>query len=293
MNVLRRIKPIIAQELPFACAAPAMLWVFLFLCVPVVMMIIMSLYAPDGTWWNMINFHRYKIFFDTPYVIILLRTIFLAGVTAFSCLFLGYPVAYYLAVCVQKWKPLLLFLLTLPFWTNFIIQVYAWFFLLEYNGLINMILLYFGIIDVPLNMAYTFGTVILVMIYCYFPYMVMPIYSTLQKLDKRLLEASMDLGATRWETFWRITFPLSLPGIKAGVLLVFVPAFGDFTVPSLVGGSRYFTIGSLIVYYFTVIREVAFGAALTCLSGFILLILSSIWHFCFITRTRRIRGENT
>lgn len=285
MNILSGIKQRLSSEISFAFTVPALLWVCIFLCIPLCMMIGISFYQPADVWWQTFTLFRYFVFFDFSYLVIILRTFALAAGTAFSCLFLGYPVAYYLAIHVRRWKAALLFLLTLPFWTNYIIQVYSWFFLLEYNGLINTILLKIGLINEPLNMAYSFGTVIFVMIYCYIPYMIMPLYSTLSKFDKRLLEASMDLGATRWETFRRITLPLSAPGIKAGVLLVFVPAFGDFAVPSLVGGSRYFTVGSLIVHYFTVIREPELGAALICLSGFILLLFSLIWNWFFRNKT--------
>lgn len=286
MKIIATLKERLTAEVSFACTVPALLWIILFLCVPFFMMVGTSFYQPSDQWWHSFTLSRYAVFLDVPYLFILLRTLFLAFGTAIICLFLGYPVAYYLAVHVRRWKGLLLFLLTLPFWTNSIIQVYSWFFLLEYNGLVNTLLLRLGFISQAINMAYTFATVFLVMVYCYIPYMIMPLYSTLSKLDKRLLEASMDLGATRWETFKRITLPLSAPGIKAGVLLVLVPAFGDFAVPSLVGGSRYFTIGSLIVHYFTVVRETELGAALVCFSGGILLLCAVFWNFFFYNNVR-------
>lgn len=290
MKFTPSFKTLVFRELPFALAMPALLWAIFFLCIPMVLMIIVSFYQPGEAWWECITISRYIAFFKWPYLIIMLRTLFFSGTTAFCCLLLGYPVAYYLAVVVKRWKSLLLFLLSLPFWINYIIQMYAWFFLLEYNGLINIVLLRLNIISEPLAMAYTTPAMIVVLIYCYLPYLVMPLYSALQKLDTRLLEASMDLGATRWETFKRITLPLSLPGIKAGVFLVFIPAFGDFTVPALIGGSRYFTIGSLIVHYFTVIRETSLGAALTCLSGVVLLICAGIWQY--FLRVRPINNYN-
>lgn len=279
-------KTIVLRELPFAFTMPALLWAILFLCVPLVLIIGISLYQSDQTsWLEIITFSRFLTFFKLPYLYIVLRTLFFAGTTAFLCLCLGYPVAYYLAVVVKRGKGLLLFFLTLPFWINYLIQMYAWFFLLEYNGLINTLLLRMGVISEPLSLAYTTPAMIVVLVYCYLPYLVMPLYSALSKLDTRLLEASMDLGATRWETFKRITLPLSLPGIKVGVFLVFIPAFGDFTVPALIGGSRYFTVGSLIVYYFTVIRETALGAALTCLAGIVILICAGIWRYFLQIKT--------
>lgn len=284
-------KTLLIRELPFALAMPALLWAVIFLCVPLLLTIGISIYQPAATsWWNIITLSRFLTFFKLPYLFIVLRTVFFAGSTALLCLLLGYPVAYYLAVVVKRGKALLLFFLTLPFWINYLVQMYAWFFLLEYNGLINTLLLQFGVINEPLSLAYTTPAMIIVLVYCYLPYLVMPLYSALAKLDTRLLEASMDLGATRWETFKRITLPLSLPGIKVGIFLVFIPAFGDFTVPALIGGSRYFTVGSLIVYYFTVIRETALGAALTCLAGIVILLCAGTWRY--FLRVKTVNGNH-
>jgi len=151
------------------------------------------------------------------------------------------------------------------------VQVYAWFFMLEYNGVINTALRWVGI--GPLATTNSFFSVILVMVYCYLPFMIMSLYIVLERLDERLLEASSDLGATPWQTFMRVTLPLSLPGIRTGLLLVLIPAFGEFTIPSLVGGSRHLFVGSLISYYTLVARDAGVSAAFTGLSGLVLLLV--------------------
>jgi len=281
VKIVSRVRSVIARELPFALATPAVLWVVLFLCIPLAMMIGISLYQPGVSWWQAVTLSRYMTFFDFIYLRIIFRSLFLSAGTALLCLCSGYPIAYYLSIRAGRWKGVLLFLLSLPFWTNFIIQMYAWFFLLEHEGLINTMLLWSGLVREPIHLIYTTGSVLLVMVYCYLPFMIMPLYSVLQRFDKRLLEASMDLGATWRETFFRVTLPLSLSGVKIGVLLVFIPAFGEFAIPALIGGSRHFTIGSLIVHYFLVVHDIALGAALTCLSGIILLCCSLLWYRCF------------
>jgi spermidine/putrescine transport system permease protein len=183
----------------------------------------------------------------------------------------------------------MLFFLTLPFWVNFLVQVYAWYFLLEYKGLINNFLLKLGIINEPLILASSLFAVFLVMVYCYLPFMIMPLYSMLEKIDPRLLEASSDLGATSWQTFYRITLPLSSPGIKTGFLLVLIPAFGEFVIPSLLGGSKYMLVGTLISYFFLVARNNAYGSAFTCLSG--LALVGTLVFFYAISRLWFLRNR--
>jgi ABC-type spermidine/putrescine transport system, permease component I len=150
---------------------------------------------------------------------------------------------------------------------KFLVHIYAWLFLLERDGLINKLLLSVGLISEPLFLSYSFGAMYVVMVYCYLPFMIMPLFSALEKIDKRLLEASADLGATPWQTFWRVTMPLSMPGIRTGLSLVLVPSFGEFIIPSLLGGSKYMLVGSLISYYFVIARNNGYGAAFTYVSA--------------------------
>ncbi len=259
MKKITAIKSAIIRELSFVFSVPAVLWQVLFLYLPLAILIYASLYQ------------SYLIFFDMIYVRIIARSLLLAGGSASLCLLLAYPVAYFLALKVKRGKNILLFLLTLPFWTNFLIQVFAWFFLLDRNGVINVLLKAAGLISEPLHLLNNQFSIFLVMVYCYLPFMIMPLYSILHKMDITLLEASMDLGATKWQTFKSITLPSSITGIKTGVLLVFVPAFGEFVIPALVGGSKYMLVGSLISYYFLAARDSRLGSAFTVVSGMVLL----------------------
>jgi len=259
MKKITAIKSAFIREVSLIFSVPAVLWQILFFYLPLFILIYTSF------------FQSYLIFFNIMFVRVIVRSLVLAGGSAALCLLLAYPVAYFLALKVERGKNILLFLLTLPFWTNFLIQIFAWFFLLDRNGIINILLKKINLITEPLYLLNNQFSIFLVMVYCYLPFMIMPLYSILNKMDIALLEASMDLGATRWQTFKRVTLPLSITGIKTGVLLVFVPAFGEFVIPALVGGSKYMLVGSLITYYFLVVRDSKLGAAFTVVSGLTLL----------------------
>lgn len=267
---MKRLLHLFSKEIPFIASLPAMVWQGLFLVAPVAIVIYFSIVVEGDVWWSF-TLQHYVQLLTIPTLKIIARSLFFALATAVTCLLFAYPASYYLAFRASQMKNFLLFLLTLPFWVNFLVQVYAWYFLLEYNGLVNLLLLKIGIIKEPLLLANSLFAVYVVMVYCYLPFMIMPLYNVLEKIDKRFLEASSDLGATSWQTFVRITLPLSLPGIKTGLLLVLIPAFGEFVIPSLLGGSRYMFVGSLISYYFLVARSNATGAAFTCLSGMVLI----------------------
>lgn len=166
--------------------------------------------------------------------------------TTVLCLFLGYPFAYFLARSAPHLRPLLLLLVMLPFWTSFLLRVYAWKGLLADQGVINHILIFLGLTQEPIQMLYNDVSMLVGMTYVYLPFMVLPLYANLVKMDNRLLEASQDLGATPWETFWLITVPLSRSGIVAGSILVFIPCLGEFVIPSLLGGAENLMIGRVV-----------------------------------------------
>lgn len=268
---MKRLSTVFSRELSATLSLPAVLWQLLFMVAPVAIIVYFSF--TDGHEWWPFTFKHYIHNIRWTTFRIIGRSLFFALTTASTCLLLAYPVAYYLAFHVRRLRGFLLFLLTLPFWINFLVQVYAWYFLLEYKGLINILLLKLGLIKEPLLLVNSLAAIYVVMVYCYIPFMIMPLYSTLEKIDKRLLEASADLGATPWQTFRRITIPLSLPGIRTGFLLVLIPAFGEFVIPSLLGGSKNMFVGSLVSYYFLVARNNAAGAAFTCLSGLALIMV--------------------
>lgn len=271
----------IKKELPFFLALPAYLWQFLFLISPLAIVLYYSFigHTNDGVFFFTLK--NYSTIFDSDHLLIIGRSIMLAFSTMIISLLCAYPISYYLAVRVRRYKNIFLFFLTLPFWTNFLILIYAWFFLLERNGIINQFLLKLYIINQPLHLSNTFFSLFLIMVYCYLPFMIMPLYTSLGKIDKRLLEASADLGATSWETFFRITVPLSFSGIKTGLFLVLIPAFGEFAIPSLLGGQKYMLVGSMIRYYFFVIRNNSLGATFTVLCAISLSIVALLIYFLF------------
>jgi putrescine transport system permease protein len=194
-----------------------------------------------------LNFANYLfIADDSLYFKTYLSSLKFAGMTTLWCLFLGYPFAYFMARAQAHLRPVLLMLVMLPFWTSFLLRIYAWKTLLVSNGLINGALIALGLIDTPLQMLNTPFSLMIGMVYAYLPFMILPLYANLVKLDVRLLEASADLGASPWKTFWLITVPLSKRGIVAGSLLVFIPAVGEYVIPELLGGPETLMIGRVL-----------------------------------------------
>ncbi len=190
--------------------------------------------------------YLYILFEDSLYIEAYLSSIKYAALTTAICLLIGYPFAYFLARSPAEVRPGLLMLVMLPFWTSFLLRVYAWKMLLADNGVFNNIALALGLIDAPIKMMHTPFSLTLGMVYTYLPFMVLPLYANLVKMDLRLLEAARDLGATPWQAFWRITVPLSKGGIVAGALLVFIPCVGEFVIPELLGGPQTLMIGRVL-----------------------------------------------
>ncbi|HEX2978245.1 MAG TPA: ABC transporter permease [Candidatus Babeliales bacterium] len=273
MNRAYKIKQAILQELPFFFCLPAFIWQLFFLCIPLVVMILMSIVDRAGVASALIvTTKNYVAVLDFLHFKIILNSLFLALVVAFSCLLVAYPVAYFLAFKAGRFKQLCLFFLLVPFWTNLLILIYAWFFILERDGLLNRLLTSLGLIHEPLALLHNLFAISIVMFYCYMPFMIMPLVSALEKVDENLLEASRDLGATYWQTFLRVILPLSWPGIRTGFFLVYVLAFGEFAIPLLMGGDKYVFVGTAISHYVLNALEIERGAAFTCMSGICLLI---------------------
>lgn len=183
---------------------------------------------------------------DDLYIKTYLNSLQFAAITTVICLVVAYPFAYFIARSPAEKRPALLMLVTLPFWTSFLLRVYAWKMLLADNGVFNNIALWLGFISEPIKMMNTPFSLILGMVYTYIPFMILPLYSNLVKMDLRLLEAAQDLGATPWQAFWRITVPLSKSGIVAGSMLVFIPCVGEFVIPELLGGPQTLMIGRVL-----------------------------------------------
>ena len=202
----------------------------------------------DGLLQIKLKFSNYQtIFFnDDLYLRAYLSSVWFAALTTVICLAIGYPFAYFLARSRPEIRPALLMLLMLPFWTSFLLRVYAWKMLLADNGVFNNVAMALGVLSEPIKMMNTPFSLTLGMVYTYLPFMVLPLYANLVKLDIRLLEAARDLGATPWQAFWRITVPLSRSGIIAGALLVFIPCVGEFVIPELLGGPETLMIGRVL-----------------------------------------------
>ena len=269
---MKNTRSFFSEEQSFFWGVIAFVWQLLFFYLPISFLISTSFieYLPSlGISHFTLSF--YKSLLNPIYANIFFRSFCLAAVTVIVTLLIAYPVAYYLAIKVKKFKNVLFALLILPFWTNLLLLVYAWYFLLENDGLVNNFLLWIGIIKQTLHLINTLFSVYMGTIYCYLPFMLLPLYSVLDKFDTRLLEASADLGASYLQTFRKIIIPLTYPGIKTGAILVFVPAFGEFVIPALLGGDKNMYVGSVITHYFLTVRNVALGSAFTCLSTVVLI----------------------
>lgn len=229
-----------------------------------------------GTWggisrpWSLESYRRLA---DPIYLGILWRSFWIAGAATVLCLALGFPLALFISRAGSR-KNLYLSLVILPFWTSFLVRTYAWMFLLRDTGLINTVLQKLGLIHDPLPLLYNDGAVILGLVYGYLPFMVLPLYATLERLDRNLLEAAADLGARPWVALTRVVIPLSAPGIRAGAILVFIPCLGAYLTPDLLGGGKTVMIGNLIQNQFTTARDWPFGSAVSLtLMAIVLLLL--------------------
>lgn len=245
--------------------APATVWLLSFLILPVASLLAMALAkrGPYGTviWsFTLENFARAM---DHKYLVILLRTLGYALTTTGLCLLLGFPFAYYLSFYAGKRRDTLIILLMIPFWTSCLVSIYSWIIILGRTGLLNNLLLKLGVISTPLLILNTPFSVILGLVYFYLPFMILPLYSSLEKIPRSYIEASYDLGANAPQTFMKVTFPLALPGVFAGCILTFVPCMGDFLTAEFLGGPKTYLVGNLIQNQFLMAQDWPFGAALT------------------------------
>jgi putrescine transport system permease protein len=197
-------------------------------------------------YWSIFRTGEEGVLFKTLYIDAYLRSLWYAFCTAVLCLLIGYPFAYFIARSAPSVRPALLMMVMLPFWTSFLLRVYAWKGILADQGVVNQLLMALGIISEPIQMLYTNVSMLIGMTYVYLPFMVLPLYANLVKMDFRLLEAAYDLGTSPFKAFWLVTVPLSKPGIVAGFMLVFIPALGEFVIPSLLGGPENVMIGRVV-----------------------------------------------
>ncbi|MEO5806171.1 ABC transporter permease subunit [Devosia sp.] len=227
----------------------------------------------DGTVQMTLHLSNFMRLFDDPlYIRAYLNSIMVAGVSTICTLLIGYPMAYFIARASDRWRNILLMLVILPFWSSFLLRVYAWIGFLKSNGVINNFLMSTGIIHQPLVMMQTDFAVYIGIVYTYLPFMILPLYTNLVKLDGTLLEASADLGARPYRTFLSVTLPLSRPGIIAGSMLVFIPAIGEFVIPSLLGGPGTLMIGRVLYDEFLLNRDWPMASALAVAMLFVVVV---------------------
>lgn len=245
--------------------APLLAWVLAFVVAPAAVVLVYS-FCRRGTLGGVVyefTTANYAAVFDPTYLRILLRSIAFAASTTVLCLVLGYPVAWQIGRASPRWRSALLMLVMIPFWSSFLIRTYAWLTILKSEGLLNGLLLQAGLISTPLEMLYTPGAVLVGLVSTFLPFLVLPVYTSVEKLDRGLVEAAFDLGAARTRTFAKVVVPLTWPGISAGLLLVFVPALGLYAVNDILGGGRVDMIGNVIENQFQgTARNWPFGAAL-------------------------------
>lgn len=248
-----------------ALLLPALFWLVVFFVVPLVIVFVYS-FLTRGTYGQVVwrfNLGNYLRVFDPLYLRIFLRSISLALLTTMGCLLFGYPLGYFIARRGPRGRNILLLLLVIPFWTNFLVRTYAWRVILSNDGPINSALLGLGVIAQPLQLLFTDTAVLIGMVYSFLPEMVLPIYVAVERLDSSLIEAAHDLYASDTQAFRRIILPLTMPGILAGSILVFIPALGAFVTPDLLGGAKTVMLGNLIQQQFLTARDWPFGSALS------------------------------
>ena len=254
-------------------AYPYIVWMGLFIVVPLILVLFYSVTVQtgDGVRFTAENFRR---FLDPIYIDVLIRSVVLALISTGVCLLLGYPIAWILSGREYSRKKILYLLIVLPMWMNFLLRTYAWMTLLERNGVINSVL---SVLHLPsLDILYTDNAVILGMVYNFLPFMILPVYSVLSKIDSSVIEAAQDLGGNSFTVFRRVVFPLSLPGVISGITMVFMPAVTTFVISRLLGGGQFMLIGNLIEQQFLSSGDWGFGSALSVIMMILILLSMGI-----------------
>ena len=253
---------------------PFLIWITFFFLIPYLIVVFYSVLTPGVYDIKFVfSLESWRNAFSASYIDSITHSLVMSLLTTLITILIGFPVAYVIAKSSKRMQNLFLILIIIPFWTNFIIRIFSWKIFLSTQGLLNNLLIYFGFIDEPLMLLRTNGAVLLVMVYVYLPYMILPIYSVLEKFNYSLLEASMDLGANEIKSFFKVTLPLSLEGIFAGSILVFIPALGTYIIPQLVGHQSSAFIGQLITFK---VKSIPRNWPLASALSFILLLLVAL-----------------
>lgn len=244
-------------------AYPYIVWMIVFIVMPLFLVLYFSLTSGDSQSFSEFTFslNNFKRFFTPTYLKVLTRSVNLALISTIITLIVGYPLAYIISKEKTKRQSIMILMLVIPMWMNFLLRTYAWLTLLGNNGLINKFLALFGV--APLNIMYNMKAIMIGMVYNFLPFMVLPIYTNLLKMDKSLIDAAKDLGANDFKVFLKVILPLSLPGVYTGITMVFIPAISTFIIPNLLGGNKFYLIGNLIEQQFTFTGNWAFGSAIS------------------------------
>ena len=259
--------------------APPMLWLLIFFIVPLIIVLGYSFCISEATGGVKLEFtlDHYRLAFEGMYLLIFLKSFLYAGITTVITLAISFPMAYYMAFATPRMKMVMMLMIILPFWTNFLIRMYSLMTLLGESGLINSMLLNLGIVDEPLPMMNNSFGMYVGFVYWNLPFMILPIVSSLDRMDVSLLEASLDLGASKRQTFMNVTLPYSLPGLVAGIIFTFIPTLGNFVIPEFLGGTGNIMIGNVITSQYLQARDWPFGSALSTVMMFVVMIFISLY----------------
>jgi spermidine/putrescine transport system permease protein len=274
-----------------AFLGPGLVYVTLFMAIPLALVISYAFLKKGRFGGVTLDFTlaSFAKALQPTYLAVLGNSLLIAAMTTILALLIGYPVAYAISLMPERWRPIALVLIVLPFWTNFLVRTYAWMVLLNTEGPINKALMSIGLIDQPIGLLYTRGAVVAGMLYAYLPLMILPLYAAMDRMDHSLLEAATNLGASRFRAFRDVTFPLTLPGAMIGAIFVFVPSLGNFVIPELLGGGKTVMIGNLIRNQFLKARDWPFGAVLALVMIVFLVLLFALQAYV----SRRINGRTS
>ncbi|MEH8027471.1 spermidine/putrescine ABC transporter permease PotB [Gallibacterium anatis] len=255
-------------------------WLIFFVLIPNLLVLITSFLTRDSS--NLVEFtfslDSYKRLIEPLYAQVLWNSLYMSGVATIICLLIGYPFAFMIAKMNPVFRPIMLFLVILPFWTNSLIRIYGMKIFLGVKGVLNNTLIWLGIIDTPIRILNTEVAVIIGLVYILLPFMILPLYSSIEKLDYRLLEAAKDLGANAFQRFIKIILPLTMPGIIAGCLLVLLPAMGMFYVADLLGGAKVLLVGNVIKSEFLISRNWPFGSSISIALTILMALLLFVYY---------------
>jgi len=257
---------------------------------PLIYMVYLSFMSRGDVWGfvNEVTLENYRQLLDPLYLDTFVASLKLAVLSTGLIILLGYPFGYFMARLSETWKKRMMLLIMLPFWTSSLIRLYGWIIVFRSNGTLDKLLMFFGVIDKPLKLLYTYPAVVVGMIYALLPFMILAVYSSAEKMDWRLVDAARDLGASRWKAFTSITLPLTMPGLLSGIILTFIPSMGLFFIADILGGNKIVLVGSMIQELMTRGRNLPLAAAMAV----VLMVMTSalLWLYRKISRTSDLEG---